>query len=96
MGDYVAVSGDPLASPDIEGVKDFKNPHRAHEFQWGVGAVITALHEAGLTLTAFREYPYANSFKPYKEMREGPDHRFSLPDGVPNLPLMYAIAARKA
>jgi SAM-dependent methyltransferase len=96
IGDYVALTGKGLpGEPYIEGVKDFKNPYRVHEFMWGIGEIVTALLEAGLTLTTLKEYPYANGFKPFMDMRED-NRRWFLPEDQPNFPLMYAIAARKA
>ena len=96
IGDYVALSGQVLApSGYLEGMKDFKNPHPSHEFQWGIGEVASALLEAGLTVTALREYPYSNGAKLFDRMREAPDKRVYPPEDVPNLPLMYAIVARK-
>jgi hypothetical protein len=76
-------------------VRDFKNPYPTHEFPWGIGEVVTALLEAGLALTALREYPYANGCRQFSNMRELPGHRMIPPEDVPNLPLMYGIAARK-
>lgn len=97
IGDYVAQAGAALApSGYLEGVQGFKNPHRGHEWQWGIGEVVTALLEAGLTLTALQEYPYSNGDKQFEGMRETPGRRMIPPEGVPNLPLMYGVAARKA
>lgn len=97
IGDYVAGSGAALApSGYLEGVQNFKNPHPTHEFPWGVGEVVTALLEAGFTITALKEYPYANGCKQFDRMRELPGGHMIPPEDVPNLPLMYGIAARKA
>jgi SAM-dependent methyltransferase len=96
IGDYVALSGEVLApSGYLEGVKDFKNPHPVHEFQWGIGEVATALLDAGMVITALREYPYSNGAKLFDRMLEMPDKRVYPPEDVPNLPLMYSLAARK-
>ena len=97
IGDYVALSDGALApSGYVEGVEDFVNPHRGHEFQWGIGEVATALLDAGLTITALREYPYANGGKLFERMREMPGKRMVPPEDVPNLPLMYGVAAKRA
>jgi hypothetical protein len=40
----------------IEGVKNFKNPYRMHQFLWGIGEIVTALLKAGLTLTRLKKY----------------------------------------
>ncbi|HEX7241161.1 MAG TPA: class I SAM-dependent methyltransferase [Longimicrobiaceae bacterium] len=96
VGDYVARSGEGLlhGAEYREGVVDFRNPHRSHEFAWGVGDVVTALLEAGLALEALREWPHSNGFRPFEGMRELPGRRFTVPEGVPAMPLMYGVAAR--
>jgi SAM-dependent methyltransferase len=95
IGDYVAESG-PSLTPSgwLDGVQDYKNPHPAHEFHWGTAEIITALLDAGLLLEHFREYDYA-TFKMFTDMVELPGRKWGLPDGKPNMPLMYSIAARK-
>lgn len=96
IGDYVALSGDALTpSGYVEGVKDFVNPHRAHEFLWGVGEIITALIGAGLAITSFTEYPFSNGAKLFDSMRELPGKRMIQPEHFPSLPLMYSISAVK-
>lgn len=91
VGDYVATSSLGLAD---EGVKDFKNPHRVHEFCWGIGEIVSALLAAGLALTSLQEYPYAQDFKPYEHMQRV-DNRWYLPADQPTLPLMFSITAQK-
>ncbi|QBD77608.1 class I SAM-dependent methyltransferase [Ktedonosporobacter rubrisoli] len=95
ISDYVAFSEIRLPGTTyLEGVKDFKNPYHSHEFQWGTAEIITALLEANLALTSFKEYPYASQFKPYESMQRIGD-RWLLPDNEPNIPLMYSITAAK-
>lgn len=61
VGDYVAGSAGGLTPAGfVEGVRDFENPHGCHLFRWGLGEVVTALAEAGLRITALKEYPYSN------------------------------------
>jgi SAM-dependent methyltransferase len=96
VNDYVAISREGLTSGNaLEGIKDFQNPYRVHEFFWGIGQIVTALLATGLQLTTLKEYPYSNGFKPFHQMQELPNRRWSIPEGQPNLPLMYAIAAQK-
>jgi 2-polyprenyl-3-methyl-5-hydroxy-6-metoxy-1,4-benzoquinol methylase len=96
IGDYVAMSGAALTpSGYVEGVQDFMNPHPGHEFNWTVSEVITALIDAGLRLTAFREYPYMNGAKLLSNMRETPGYRMYPPEGMPSLPLMFGVRAEK-
>jgi SAM-dependent methyltransferase len=96
VGDYVARSGDGLVPWGYrEGIADFRNPHRAHEFAWGLGDLVTALLGAGLVLEALREYPYSNGARLFSGMREVPGRRMLPPEGIPHLPLMFGLSARK-
>ena len=94
--DYVAASGPALAPSGFEeGVRDFKNPHAAYEFQWHLGAIIAALLKAGLRIEQFREYPYFNGAQLFDNMREEAGQRMFPPDNLPSLPLMFGLAAVK-
>lgn len=94
--DYVGASGETLTPGGFaEGIRDFANPHACHLFRWGLGEIVTALAEAGLTITALQEYPYVNGEWLFARMRQLPGRRLTTPDGVPHVPLMYGIAARK-
>ncbi|MFZ0546459.1 MAG: class I SAM-dependent methyltransferase [Candidatus Promineifilaceae bacterium] len=96
IGDYVAMSGELLApSGYLPGEKDFVNPNPSYEFQWPISEIITALLEAGLRLTTFKEYPYFNGAKLLNDMRQMEDGRVYPPEGFPSLPLTYAITATK-
>jgi hypothetical protein len=96
IGDYVAWAGPVLApSGYLEGVRDFRNPHPGHEFNWALSEVVTALLEAGLRLETLREYPYANGFPAYEGTRLLPGGRYGPAEGQPSIPLMYSLSARK-
>jgi SAM-dependent methyltransferase len=96
IGDYVADSPAGLApSGFTEGVRDFRNPHPCFDFQWGVAEVAQALIDAGLRITRLREWPYSNGWAMYRGMRAEPGRRFRTPPGVPDLPLIYGIAAER-
>lgn len=96
VGDYVAQSREGLALTAYEeGIVDFRNPEPVYEFAWGTADVITALLDAGLVIEAFREYPFANGWKGFSDMRVDERRRAWPPESVPRLPLMYAVAARK-
>lgn len=96
VGDYVALAGEALApSGYIEATEKWVNPHPGHEFVWGIGEIVTALLDAGLTLTTLQEYPYSNAAKLFDRMRELPGKRMIPPEDVPNVPLMFAFAARR-
>jgi SAM-dependent methyltransferase len=96
VSDYVAESG-PAVTPSgwAEGVQRFQNPQPCHEFHWGTAEVITALLEAGLHLEHFREYDYCYGFQPFKAMKDLGARRWTVPDGMPSIPLMYSLVARK-
>lgn len=95
ISDYVATAGTGLAIEYQTGIENFRNPYRSHEFQWGIGEIITAILQTGLTLKTFREYPYSNGCKLFERMQETPDRRIFPPEDIPNLPLMYGIVAQK-
>ncbi|MBH8563943.1 class I SAM-dependent methyltransferase [Nostoc sp. CENA67] len=96
ISDYVAISNEGLILSDYEtGIENFSNPYRSHEFQWGIGEVVTALLQAGLRLEVLQEYPYLNGCKGFERMRADSQRRWFPPEDVPNLPLMYGIVARK-
>lgn len=95
VSDYVARSGAALAPMGYDkGVEDFQNPNPCMEYAWGLGDVVTALCGAGLVIERLDEYPYANGCTVYDGMRPLPGNRWTVPDGVPELPLMFGLAAR--
>lgn len=96
VSDYVALSGAALTpSGWLDGEKDFKNPHVVWEFPHSISEVIGAALGAGLQIEAVREWPYANGFQPFRKMRELPGRRFTVPEGTPDLPLMFGLVAVK-
>jgi len=97
VGDYVAQAGEALVPWGAQaGVADFVNPHPVHEYGWGLAEIVEALLRAGLVLETLREYPYANGAKLCERMRETPGRRMHPPDGLPSLPLMFGLSARRA
>ena len=103
IGDYVALTygdGETTVTPAFAyepGIQDFKNPEKVYEFSWATSDVVTALLGAGLRLESFREYAYANGFKPFSPMvpAEGHERAFTMPPDMPNMALMYSVVARK-
>jgi 2-polyprenyl-3-methyl-5-hydroxy-6-metoxy-1,4-benzoquinol methylase len=94
IGDYVAISGNTGGMDYVEGVKDFKNPFRGHQYTWGIGEIVTALLEAGLSLDHLKEYSYVNGFKPFEGMLTA-GRRCYFPADQPSIPLMFSIVAHK-
>jgi len=96
VGDYVGASeGGLTPSGFVGGVEQFENPEPCVLYQWGVGEVITALAQAGLSVTALHEYPYINGERPFAHMREDTARRMFPPPNVPAIPLMYGVVAVK-
>ena len=95
--DYVADScGGLTPSGPVAPAEPFFNPHPCYEFQRGIGDILGAVIQAGLTLREFREYEYTNGWKPFTEMNSLPGRRWAMPDGTPALPLMYGLVAERA
>ena len=96
VGDYVAASGDAQTmGPAQPGIVGFKNPHRAHEFNWSLADIVGGLIAAGLVVETFEEYPYANGWNARPGCREFPGRRFYPPEAMPAMPMMFAFTARK-
>ncbi len=96
VSDYVAMTGAALTpSGWIDGEKDFKNPHVVWEFPHSMSELVGAALAAGLRIETVREWPYANGFRPFQNMRELPGRRFMLAEGMPEIPLMLGVVAVK-
>ncbi len=94
VDDYVAATGPALAPSGFkQGVVDFKNPHTVYEFQWHIGAILTALLNAGLRIEQFHEYPYSNGAKLFENMREEKGRRMYPPENLPSIPMMFGLVA---
>lgn len=93
VNDYI---GPGLAPSGFEeGMVEFDNPERALAFQWTVADTVQSLIDAGLQLETIREYPYANGCEVLDGMKALPGKRFKLPDGLPEMPLMLGLSARR-
>jgi SAM-dependent methyltransferase len=96
VGDYVGASAGGLTpSGFVAGIEQFENPEPCVLYQWGVGEVVTALANAGLSVTQLQEYPYVNGERPFANMREDHQRRMFPPANVPSIPLMYGVVAVK-
>lgn len=78
-----------------EGVRDFQNPHRTAQFAWGLGEIVQALLDAGLTLEHLEEYPYANGCALFEGMTMDSKRRLRVAPGFPQVPLMFGLRARR-
>jgi 2-polyprenyl-3-methyl-5-hydroxy-6-metoxy-1,4-benzoquinol methylase len=61
-----------------------------HTFEGIVGSLLSA----GLRLTCLREYPYL-AFKWFDYMERGEDGFWRMPEGMPDIPLMFSLTATK-
>ena len=97
VGDYVAEEGGALTTNgvSIEAGEPFENPNPCHEYSWGLANVVSALLDAGLSLTALREYPYSNGFSPYPDLVDLPGRHMAFKPDMPKIPLMFSIRAQK-
>ncbi|MGH2344733.1 MAG: class I SAM-dependent methyltransferase, partial [Chloroflexota bacterium] len=96
VGDYVADAEGALSpSGHLAGVRDFQNPFPSYDFRWNSSEIINSVLDAGMTLLVFREYPYLNGAKPFPNALPLPGRRWTMPEGLPSLPLMYGLAAAK-
>lgn len=93
--DYVGLSGASLAPMGFVPTAPFANPEPCHEFTWGLGDLITALAAAGLRVQRLLEYPYTVGFAPFQKMKAIDEVRYTVPDGMPRLPLMFGLVAEK-
>jgi SAM-dependent methyltransferase len=93
--DYVAASGESLTpSGWQEGVKDFKNPHADHSFQWGLAEIMMSLIKPGLHIERFEEYPFTK-WRAFNAQVVGAGNNFYLPDTMPQLPQMFGLVASR-
>ena len=95
VGDYVGDSGEALAPSGCVTGMAATNTLPAHGFQHTVADLVTAALDAGLTLEALREWSWANGCRLHAGLVPAEGARFTTPSGVPNLPLMLGLAARR-
>ena len=86
---FVFPNAGSYASP---GAKTVHN--RAYEWNHGLGEVVSAIIDAGFELEFLHEHDHTLFARwPFLVGRRG---SFRLPDGMPSLPLMYSLRARRA
>ncbi len=98
VGDYVGKSDGVLApSGYVPSDPPYENPHLAHAFQHTVADIVTATISAGLVIESVREWPYANGCRVCDALVPSAEdsRRFTTPRGVPSVPLMLGLTARR-
>ena len=66
----------------------------SHSWQHSFEEIVTSLAEAGLMVLSIREYPHL-AWRWFPWMVEGEDGTFRLPEGMPQIPLMFSLRATK-
>lgn len=92
--------GDPVVAreylthgaPDEGSVNadDARSP--LYTWRHSLGDVVAALAQAGLRITAMREYPYT-FWRQFPALRQDGDGWWRWPDGAPQVPLLYSALA---
>lgn len=65
-----------------------------HEWNHGLGEVVTALIRAGFVIELLEEYDYTR-YEAFTFLQETEPGYFTTPPEMPNMPLMYALKARR-
>jgi SAM-dependent methyltransferase len=68
--------------------------NRSVDWVHGVGDVVSALIEAGLTIEFLHEHDYT-LYPRWPFLEASPDGSYRMPEGRPALPLMYSLRARR-
>ncbi|MGH7640854.1 MAG: class I SAM-dependent methyltransferase [Candidatus Dormibacteria bacterium] len=64
--------------------------NRTYEWNHPLGDVVTALAERGLRIRRLKEHPYT-LFGRWPQLQRGQDGTYRLPEGMPQLPLMFSL-----
>lgn len=83
---------EPGSYADLEAVTEH---NRTVEWHHGLGAVVSALIDAGLTIELLHEFDYT-LFPRWPFLEKSGRDTFRLPAGMPSIPLMYSIRAHHA
>ena len=70
----------------------YVSQNETHEWAWSLADIFNALWGAGLHLSEFKEYPYS-CYRQFPQMEEGLDGFYHLPENLPQIPLLFSLAA---
>ena len=91
VGDYVATSGTSLGAVDEAGPGENLLP--AYSWQYGLGQIVSSVAQAGLSVKRLIEYPHSNGCRVLSGLVPAPGRRWTWPEGVARLPLMFGLVA---
>lgn len=78
---------------DVDGDVSFEH-NVTFEWQHTVGDILNAVIGAGLVVESFHEHDYT-LFPRWPDLVAGPGGRYDLPPGVPSIPLLFSLRARR-
>jgi len=93
VNDYVATSGGGLLGS--EECKPGENNIPATSWQHGLAKMIDTLARHGFRIEAAKEYPYSNGCCILEGLVEKEGRRYTWPEGIASMPLMYGISASR-
>lgn len=96
VSDYVAMAGAALSPSGFVEQQQLDNPHPAHAFQHTVADIAMAAIRSGLTIDELHEWPFVNGCRVHAGLVPIEGRRFTTPPGVPSLPLMLGLVARRS
>jgi SAM-dependent methyltransferase len=79
-------------APDEERVSAVERESPLYTWRHSLGDVVTALAQAGLRVTAMREYPYT-FWRQFPALRQDADGWWRWPDEALQVPLLYSVLA---
>lgn len=65
-----------------------------YEWAHGLGEVVSILVDSGLTIIFLHEFAFSE-YPSLRPMRKGDDSLWRLPDGFPQIPLLFSLEARR-
>jgi hypothetical protein len=79
---------------EVEELGDVAVNNRCYEWNHGIGAVVSAVIDAGLQVEFLHEHQITE-FERWPMLVRGEDGRYRLPERTPSIPLMYSLRARR-
>ncbi|MFO0676157.1 MAG: class I SAM-dependent methyltransferase [Polyangiaceae bacterium] len=93
VGDYVERSGAGLGA--VTKGATVENTVPATSWQYGLGAIVSAVARAGLRVDALEEYGHSNGCKINESLVLDDARRWVFPEGATRVPLMFGLVATR-